>query len=1027
MRRRIVLLLAAGGLAAAGAISAYRVARPAGVIHDLERAGLVRVGPRLSIDTEYRPCSLDSLSTDSIVARENCGENEDPRLNLRALAAAGESLDSDTLRAAALAAVIWWDGKKTSLHRAVTLLEDARRLTPDSVPVLVDLSAVHLVRAQRTGIKRDLLAALDAALEALEFDSLNPAALFNAALALQSLAVDGEAVRAWNAYLEVDSASPWANEARRRRALLAPAPVPPEPTPSATQAEVITFADRDPQRARLVGLDSVLGEWGSAVLKGDAPRADSLLRLAERLGTALERRNGEASLADAVRAVRAARHDGRATRTLARAHRAYAAGQVDFRDPERLAARDSFALVLQLRPPSPALVAWASTFHAATLFYADKHDAAKAVLDSLLEDTDSVRHPALLGRVRWMRGSTLLRASDPAAAREKLAGASATFDRLREAEHFGAARYREGEAAYEEGDTLPAYEMLHQALTALRPHRNSVELHMALLELAEWAMGDGMPQAAMRIQDEGVAVAMRTDHPTSAPEALLARARIHAAAGHASRAIEDLDSAKVRLDSLDEVEFFTQMQSYTRAVVATGADATRYSSELDSAVRFFEGNGVWLLPTLIRRADLRLAAGDRAGADADLDTVTARIRTMSRSAGDFHLRSAIIEQARSHFDRRVMLHVRDGRVIEALQAMERGRISAAPTGGERAPPVFGRTFPPGQVTITYALIGDTLLIWTAAGNTVGLKELRVNRDTLLSTIERASAALETRERAPLAEPHLRRLYDWLIRPVLPRLGPAETSLSILADGEIAGVPFAAFRDSLGRYLIEDHSLRFVTSLSDAAPPEPAPAEAAQRVLLVADPAFDRHSHTTLDPLQGAVAEVDSLKRSVYRDAYVLNGPHATRYAIRARARGASVIHFAGHAVFDDTQPERSFLVLAGKERLSADAVGALDLRGVRLVVLSACRTLPSREGRSDGIAGLSGALLSAGAGGVIGSLWQADDQLTQPLMLAFHRQFAQEGKNPAEALRQAQLVMLHSSDSARSSPAAWAGFRYVER
>jgi CHAT domain-containing protein len=1032
MKRRILLLLlllAAGGLLVARATSAYRLARPAGALHDLVRARPVRgFAPRLSIPLKYRPCSRDSLPADGTVPRERCGENEDAPFDLEALAAAEESLDPDTLRAAALAAVMWWDGLDASLNRAVTRLEDARRLAPESAPVLVDLSGVYLVRAERTQNARDLGEALEAADEALALDSANEAALFNAALALQALAIDEGATSAWDAYLAADSTSRWAGEARRRRrALLTPAPRPQEPTTSSTAADVDTFAARDPQGARLLGWENVLGKWGSAVLEGDVPRADSQLRLAERLGAALKRRGGDATLADAVDAIRAARHDRHVTRKLARAHQAYAAGQAYFNDRDHLPARDSFAVVLDLQPPSPTLLAWTRLFHASTRYYIDRSDDGKAVRDSLLAETDSVRHPALLARVRWMTGTPLLRDLDFAAAREKFSEASAAFERLGETENFGTTRYLQGEAAYDEGDTLQAYGMLHRGLIALRPYRGSHWLHNALMELAKSAAADGMPLAAMRIQDEGFAVAMRTGRPIYAAEALLARARVRAIAGDTSGAMEDLDAADPLVDTLG-IDYFTHTLRFSRAVVSDpGTNGSRYAAELDSAVRYFaRENEAWLLPTYMRRADLRLAAGDREGADADLDRITARIRTLSRSEADFHLRLAMIEQARNRFDQRVMLYVRDGRPREALQALERGRISFASGGGERVEPVGRPLVPPSQFAVAYALIGDTLLTWTVNGDSVRLLERLVDRDTLLFAIRQAGAALETPERAALAEPHLRRLYEWLIRPVQSRLGPPETRLNILADGEIAGVPFAALRDTRGGpYLIQDHPLRFVASLADAALPPPVPAAAATGVLLVADPAFDPAAHPMLDRLAGADAEVESL-RSVYPGAHVLRGHEATAAALAARARGASIIHFAGHALFDDTRPEQSSLVLAGEDRLTAKTAGLLELGGVRMVVLSACRTMRSRGGRSDGMAGLAGALLSAGAGGVVGSLWEVDDRRTQPLMLAFHRHYARSG-DPAGALRQAQLAMLNSPDSVDRSPASWAAFRYIGR
>jgi CHAT domain-containing protein len=243
--------------------------------------------------------------------------------------------------------------------------------------------------------------------------------------------------------------------------------------------------------------------------------------------------------------------------------------------------------------------------------------------------------------------------------------------------------------------------------------------------------------------------------------------------------------------------------------------------------------------------------------------------------------------------------------------------------------------------------------------------------------------------------------------------------------EVAAVPFAALLDGT-RYLVQDRAVRYAPTLADAAGERMAHQPA--RALLIADPAFDAERYPALERLHGARAEAQDL-RAFYPDHVLLAEAGATRAALSYHARSVGVIHYAGHAVFNDAQPGRSFLVLAdsgGAGQLTADSVTTLRLRGVRLVVLSACRTLPSRGGRSGGFAGLSGAMLAAGAGGVVGSLWQVDDQRTRPLMREFHRVYAGAG-NGAAALRQAQLWMLQSSDSALRSPSAWAGFRYAGR
>jgi CHAT domain-containing protein len=227
-------------------------------------------------------------------------------------------------------------------------------------------------------------------------------------------------------------------------------------------------------------------------------------------------------------------------------------------------------------------------------------------------------------------------------------------------------------------------------------------------------------------------------------------------------------------------------------------------------------------------------------------------------------------------------------------------------------------------------------------------------------------------------------------------------------------------------LVEDHAVRFASSLRD--PTAVARPGRGVPVTLMADPAFDRSGFPELERLPGAAAEVEAIGR-LYAGARKLDGADAHAEAIMALLRRGGVAHFAGHAVFDDARPEQSFLVAAtGREetsaRITAAEIEQMDLRQLRLVVLSACQTARAQAGRSGGFAGLAGAFLAAGAGGVVGSLWRVDDESTRTLMERFHATYRESG-DAGGALRQAQLQMLRSTDPALRSPAAWAGFRYA--
>ncbi len=117
---------------------------------------------------------------------------------------------------------------------------------------------------------------------------------------------------------------------------------------------------------------------------------------------------------------------------------------------------------------------------------------------------------------------------------------------------------------------------------------------------------------------------------------------------------------------------------------------------------------------------------------------------------------------------------------------------------------------------------------------------------------------------------------------------------------------------------------------------------------------------------------------------------------------------------------RSGLVLAGANRtsraeepagddgiLTAEEVAALDLRGMELVVLSACDTALGKLQAGEGVLGLQRAFHGAGARAVAASLWKVDDAATSVLMEEFFSNLWQKKLTRLEALRQAQLTVLN--------------------
>jgi hypothetical protein len=104
--------------------------------------------------------------------------------------------------------------------------------------------------------------------------------------------------------------------------------------------------------------------------------------------------------------------------------------------------------------------------------------------------------------------------------------------------------------------------------------------------------------------------------------------------------------------------------------------------------------------------------------------------------------------------------------------------------------------------------------------------------------------------------------------------------------------------------------------------------------------------------------------------------------------------------------------------LTAAEIAELDLQA-DLVVLSACDTGRGRI-TGDGVVGLTRAFLSAGADTVIVSLWQVPDDATAALMVAFYEALAETG-DKAAALQQAMVA----TRAQFPDPRNWSAFALV--
>ncbi|HYL84026.1 MAG TPA: CHAT domain-containing tetratricopeptide repeat protein [Candidatus Angelobacter sp.] len=289
----------------------------------------------------------------------------------------------------------------------------------------------------------------------------------------------------------------------------------------------------------------------------------------------------------------------------------------------------------------------------------------------------------------------------------------------------------------------------------------------------------------------------------------------------------------------------------------------------------------------------------------------------------------------------------------------------------------------------------------------------------------------------------RELYKLLIAPLRDAL-PAKGQLTIVPQGPLFRLSFAALQDEQGHYLVENYSLNYAPSLGVLRETGDRKQQYGRRgpsYLIVADPKIAPSlAEQGLPPLPGARAEARSLARLLPRgETTVLLGPDASKAALRERAAGKTVLHLATHAIVSDDHPFDSFLVLGAMDksppeesRLNVQEIYGMDLQ-TDLVVLSACRTgLGKLSG--DGIAGLTRAFFYGGTPSVMATLWDVADEPTALLISDFYKSL-QKDPNKSRALQSAQLQLIRRLREGRvrvntslgpvslpEDPVFWAGF-----
>jgi len=251
-------------------------------------------------------------------------------------------------------------------------------------------------------------------------------------------------------------------------------------------------------------------------------------------------------------------------------------------------------------------------------------------------------------------------------------------------------------------------------------------------------------------------------------------------------------------------------------------------------------------------------------------------------------------------------------------------------------------------------------------------------------------------------------------------------LLVVPNGPLHGVPFAAIGAPGGR-AIDRFTLTVLPAAEALLARGRRPPSTLSRTLALGDPAAPGAPR-----LPGAAEEARAVAARAGDAGDLLLGADARESAVKRRGGAYGVLHVAAHARIDPIQPARSALLLAPGDgddgRLEAGEIAAIPI-SASLVVLSGCGAAVEgglAHGRTPGdeLDGLARAFLTAGAGTVIASLWEADDRASRTIVPRLFELLANHTPDSAVAMLQKEMIAgrLVDTDGGRfDHPYFWAG------
>jgi CHAT domain-containing protein len=254
----------------------------------------------------------------------------------------------------------------------------------------------------------------------------------------------------------------------------------------------------------------------------------------------------------------------------------------------------------------------------------------------------------------------------------------------------------------------------------------------------------------------------------------------------------------------------------------------------------------------------------------------------------------------------------------------------------------------------------------------------------------------------------KKLYDWLIKPLEDEFNKQQLKINTLVmvpDAILREIPLAALYDG-HHFLVEKYAVAVTQGLALTDPMQFSHRE-ERRVLLGGvseEREFDGQKFSSLPSVRH---ELQSLSELFNEQPYYLDKQFTMQlFETELKSNRHHILHISSHGEFKPNRILDGFvLTYDGKVTLAAiERWLKTSESSVELLTLNACETA---KGGSQAMLGLAGVTVQLGIKTTLANLWQVEDSSASELSEAFYQNIQKVELSLAEALRQAQLMLLH--------------------